>query len=136
MPRVLTLTLAIALTIPNAFGQSASKCEAGYQPFGGRCISNRMSDYIACVEASGGGKQDLLDFLQTKTTESAAGAGAAKGSGVVVAAGGSLELSGQREQEIIKLAESKFFPNAMSECGKALPPIASSKAPPEPKRSK
>lgn len=108
--------------------QTIGKCENGYQPLAGRCISNRMSDYIACVEVSGGGKQDFRDFIALKTKDASGGTGAAQGSGVIVKGSGSIQLQSSKEQEIIKLAEAKFFPGAMSECGKALPPIEAPKS--------
>jgi hypothetical protein len=38
----------------NALAQIQPACPKGFQPYANRCISQRMADYISCVEASGG----------------------------------------------------------------------------------
>ena len=51
MVRVL---VAVLFFFPAVVLAQDVKCPRGYQPYASRCISQKMADYISCVEASGG----------------------------------------------------------------------------------
>jgi len=102
---------------------AAPVCEAGYQPRGDVCVSQKMSDYIACVEAIGGNKQEITNIVNSKNNANAGGKAKAAGNGLVVAANGSLELDKKTEQEILQIISTKFFPGGTSECQKPLSEI-------------
>ncbi|MGD0281795.1 MAG: hypothetical protein ABSB95_05485 [Dissulfurispiraceae bacterium] len=79
-----------------------------------------MADYISCVEASGGNKQEISEVFSElgsgKTTTGVKGSG----SGAIVKGSGSLLLDKASEKAIVKKIETKWYPSGMSECSKVL----------------
>lgn len=100
------------------------KCPDGYQPYGGRCVSQHMADYISCVEASGGNQEMLIDEISKVDGGKRSGGVNAElhpprarvgiGVGVVISKAG--------EQSIARRLEQRWQSNgaSMSECRKAL----------------
>jgi hypothetical protein len=103
------------------------KCPKGYQPYADRCISQRMSDYIACVGESGGNKESIsLEISNAQGGKTVAGA-KASGSGPVVKGSGSVILNHATEEAIATKFEEKWGKTAMEQCRKALDPPSAPK---------
>jgi len=98
------------------------KCPKGYQPFADHCISQRMSDYIACVTESGGNKESIsMEVSNAQVGKTAAGA-KGSGSGVVAKGSGSLTIDHATEEALATKFEEKWGTHAMEECRKVLDP--------------
>jgi hypothetical protein len=98
------------------------KCPKGYQPFADRCVSQRMSDYITCVESSGANKEAIsLEISNAQAGKTAAGA-KGSGSGVVAKGSGSLTINRATEEALATKFEEKWGTHAMEECRKVLDP--------------
>jgi len=96
------------------------KCPRGYQPYANRCISQRMADYISCIEATGANQQRVeSEVSNAQTGQFSAGAKGA-GSGVIAKGSGSLVVGKSAEQALANKFEQTWFSNALVECRKAL----------------
>src|SRR4051812_32812633 len=100
-------------------------CPKGYQPFAQRCVTQRMSDYIACVEASGGNHEEITEEVADVANKQASVGVHGAGSGVVAKGSGSVVLNKKSESELIKTFQSKYYAGAMAECRKVLDQNAS-----------
>lgn len=74
----------------------AADCEPGYQPFGDRCVSQRMADFITCVERSGGNKESIADEVRLSTPAS--------------------EALRRPEEKALVAKVTRFFTGAMKAC--------------------
>lgn len=91
-----------------------SSCPRGYQPYANRCISQRMADYISCIEATGANQQRVAsEVANAKTDQFAAGAKGV-GSGIVPKGSGSLVVDKNAEQALAKKFEQTWFSNALA----------------------
>jgi len=127
------LVLAVALTVP-LLATAQGECPKGYQPYANRCVTQRMADYISCIEASGGNKQAISDELTQIGGNKTAGSVSASGGNAVVKGAGALTLDKKSESALVKKLEAKWFAGGMSECAKALKPQTSA-VPPEVKKT-
>lgn len=98
----------------------AQTCESGYQPYDGRCISNKMSDLVACLQNSGKNIQRVHDLILSAKTEDKGGAGGVQGKGPVVSGGVNLKLDAKTEQTIIRDIDTTYFPGALEQCNIAV----------------
>lgn len=96
------------------------KCPKGYQPYANRCISQKMADYISCVEASGGNRQQISEEISAIGGQKTSTGITASGSGAIVKGAGSLSLNKRDEKALVSKLETRWFPNGMSECSKVL----------------
>lgn len=110
----------------NALAQTQPTCPTGFQPYANRCISQRMADYISCVQASGGNSEriatDVTNANAGKTDVGVAGSG----SGVVVKGSGSVTVDRATEQALASKFEHTWTDKGMEECRKVLDPPARS----------
>lgn len=108
------------LVFPVLVSAQTQECPKGFQPFANRCITQRMADYISCVEATGGNRLAISEELtQLGSTQAGAGVkGQAKG--VVVQGSGAIVLDKKSENALVKKLENKWFPGGTSECAKVL----------------
>ena len=95
-------------------------CPTGYQPMGPRCVSQRMSDFIACVEATGGGKEAFRDEVTKSESATTGGKASGAGTGVIVSGKGAVVVDRKTELAIAQRIEKKWFPGGLSECRAAL----------------
>jgi hypothetical protein len=95
-------------------------CPSGLQPYANRCISQRMADYISCLEASGGNKKEIVDEISRAGKNQTSGGISGSGKGPAVAASGSIALDQKTETELVRKFETRWFPGSMSECAKAM----------------
>jgi hypothetical protein len=86
------------------------KCQKGYQPYADRCVSQRMADYISCVEASGGNRQEISEAVTSEGTKQTSVKGEVKGKGVVVEGSGKLALDLSSEKNLVQKFEQRWFP--------------------------
>ena len=108
------------INVHNGAGTRAKDCRDGLQPYGERCVSQSMADYISCVESSGGNKQEMTEAVTSegKKKTNAEAAGSVKGA--IVEGSGKLALALDDEASLVSKFESKWFSGAMSECTKFL----------------
>lgn len=95
-------------------------CPGGLQPYANRCVSQRMADYISCVEASGGNKNEIVDEISRSGKNQASGGVSGGGKGPAVAASGSIALDKKSETDLVRKFELRWFAGSMSECAKAM----------------
>jgi hypothetical protein len=95
-------------------------CPKGLQPFGGRCVSQAMADYIACVEASGGNRSEIVEELKTSRTQQGSGTASGSASNKLVAGSAGLALDKKAETDFASRIEKRWFQGSMSECAKIL----------------
>ena len=105
-----------------ALAQTQPTCPKGFQPYANRCITQRMSDYIACVEASGGNSERIAIEV-TNANAGKTGVGVkGSGSGVVVKGSGSVTVDRATEQALASKFEHTWTDKGMEECRKVLDP--------------
>jgi hypothetical protein len=92
-----------------------------------------MSDYLVCVDASGGNKQDVYDEIASIINNGGNGKASATAEGVVIRGGGTVELDKKAEQQFSNVISSKFFGHAMDICRQVLADIAPSTPPVAPR---
>lgn len=119
MLRFIGVPTALLLLTINALAQSAA-CPPNLQPYANRCVSPQMADYISCVEASGGNKQELIDQVAKAKISAAGGTIQGAGRGPAIAASGALSLDKRAESELVARIEKRWFASGMSECRKAM----------------
>jgi hypothetical protein len=79
-----------------------------------------MSDFMMCVAAVGGNKQEVVDYVTSRAKDSKAGKVEGAGKGVVISGSGALSLDAGTEREIARLLNTKYFSGGVSACQKAL----------------
>ncbi|MGD0276063.1 MAG: hypothetical protein ABSB79_08405 [Syntrophales bacterium] len=79
-----------------------------------------MADYISCVEASGGNRQEIIEFVSEIGEKQDSTRVKASGSGLVLKGSGEVTLDRASERTLAKKLETKWFPKGMSECAKVL----------------
>jgi len=105
-----------------ALGQSQPTCPKGFQPYANRCISQRMADYISCVEASGGNSERVATEV-TNAKAGNTGVGVkGSGSGLVLKGSGSVTVDRATEQALASKFEQTWTSQGMEECRKVLDP--------------
>ena len=112
MRTFVTLTLLI---LPVTALASPS-CKDGFQPRGDACVSQSMNRYIACVEASGGVRQEIYEEIASAITSSNLGKAAANANGIMLKGGGSVELNKNVESNIVERLIAKIHGWAMVTC--------------------
>jgi hypothetical protein len=110
------------LMLSDVLGQSQPICPKGFQPYANRCISQRMADYISCVEASGGNSERIATEV-TNAKAGSTGVGVkASGSGMVVKGSGSVTVDRATEQALASKFEQTWTSMGMEECRRVLDP--------------
>lgn len=111
---VFTILFTTALQATTCMAQ----CRGDDQPYANRCISKQMSDYIACVESTGGNRSEIGSIIQNSgNSDSAAAAAAALSTkGRLVSGSTTLKLSHQSELSALKQVELKYFAGGTSTC--------------------
>jgi hypothetical protein len=105
-----------------ALAQTQPTCPKGFQPYANRCISQRMADYISCVEASGGNSERIATEV-TNANAGKTGVGVkGSGSGVVAKGSGSITIDRATEQALASKFEQTWTDKGMEECRKVLDP--------------
>ena len=98
----------------------ALDCPAGSQPYAERCVTQKMADYISCVEASGGNKDSIVDEMSQVEGKKSGTAVKASGSTLAGKASGAVVLDRNSESALVKRLEKRWFSGSMSECSKAM----------------
>jgi hypothetical protein len=110
---------ALAQTQPT---QTQPTCPKGFQPYANRCVSQRMADYISCVEASGGNSERIA-YEVSNADAGKTGVGVkASGSGVVAKGSGSITVDRATEKALASKFERTWTDKGMEECRKVLDP--------------
>ena len=125
---MLRLIFALTLLTPLLSLAQQAQCPKGYQPYASRCVTQRMADYISCLEASGGNKQSISEELSQIGGNKLSGDMKVSGGNAVVKGAGAITLDKQSESALIKRLETKWFSGGISECAKALRSQNSNKA--------
>ena len=119
--RTVTIVSCWCLTLATALiAEDHPKCPCGYQPFADRCVSQRMSDYITCVERSGGNHEKITSEVSDATSGQVAGCAQGSGGTVVAKGSGSICIDKKAEQGLANRFEESFYSNAMAECREVL----------------
>lgn len=106
----------LALAVVSSEGSAAPSCPAGYQPRGEICLGQLMSEYLACVDSTGGNKQELYDTIASTIKTVGKGDVSAKGSGFVINGGGTANIDKNTEEDIQKTLATKFFGGGPDVC--------------------
>jgi hypothetical protein len=106
----------------NALSQTQPTCPKGFQPYANRCISQRMADYISCVEASGGNSDRITSEVANANAGKTDVGVKGSGSGVVVKGSGSVTVDHATEQALATKFEHTWNQKGMEECRKVLDP--------------
>lgn len=106
----------------NALAQTQPTCPKGFQPYANRCISQRMADYISCVEASGGNSERIAFEVSNANTGKTDVGVKGSGSGVVAKGGGSVTVDRATEKALASKFEHTWTDKGMEECRKVLDP--------------
>lgn len=101
---------------------SQSTCPKGFQPYANRCISQRMADYISCVEASGGNSERIEYEVQNADSGKTGVGVKGSGSGMVVKGTGSVTVDRATEKALASKFEHTWTDKGMEECRKVLDP--------------
>jgi hypothetical protein len=117
---MIRVLITFLLIFPTAAFAQDIKCPKGYQYYANRCVTQRMADYISCVEASGGNRQEMSEEVSEIGGNKASTGIKASGGGVIVKGSGSLFLDKASERTLAKRFETRWFPKGMSECAKVL----------------
>jgi hypothetical protein len=96
------------------------KCPKGYQPYADRCVTQQMADYISCVEASGGNRQEISEEVSKFVGKKPPISVNASGSGPILKGSAGIIIGKASEKTLVKKLETKWFPKGMSECTKVL----------------
>lgn len=113
---VILLTLIFPVSV---FAQDI-KCPKGYQPYGNRCVTQQMADYISCVEASGGNKSQIQEIFSEVSGKRSTTGGNISGRGAMVGGSIGAKIDKASEVTLVRQLETKWFPEGMSQCSKAL----------------
>jgi hypothetical protein len=125
MPKLVLIfaTLSyVALPPLCATAQNPPKCPKGYQPYGERCVTQRMADYVTCLEASGANHQEITEEVNQVANKQVSGEAKGAGSGVVAKGSGSLVVNASSEKELVKKIQQKWYSDAMKQCANVLDP--------------
>jgi hypothetical protein len=97
---------------------SNAQCRGDDQPYGTRCISKQMSDYLACVESTGGNRSAISSIVQKigNLDSDVAASAALSTRGRLVNGSASIALSRQNELSVLNQVEAKFFVGGASTC--------------------
>lgn len=79
-----------------------------------------MADYISCIEASGGNKQEISEEVSALSGKQTGGAASASGGNKIIKGSAGLALDQKAESALVKKLEGKWFSGGMSECAKVL----------------
>src|ERR1700687_2434547 len=104
----------------NALAQTQPTCPKGFQPYANRCISQRMADYISCVEASGGNSEPISFEVSNANTGKTDVGVKGSGSGVVAKGSGSVTVDRATEKALASKFEHTWTDKGMEECRKVL----------------
>jgi hypothetical protein len=110
------ILVTLTLLILPATALASPSCKDGFQPRGDACVSQEMSRYIACVEASGGKRQEIDGEIASAVTDNNLGEAAADANGIVLKGGGSVELNKNVESIIAEKLIAKNHGWAMMTC--------------------
>jgi hypothetical protein len=125
MPKLAVLSatwLFVTLDSLCAIAQSPLKCPKGYQPYGERCVTQRMADYISCIEASGANHQEITEEVNQVANKQFSGDAKGAGSGVVAKGSGSIVVNTNSEKDLVKRFQQKWYSDAMKQCASVLEP--------------
>ena len=115
------LVIGITLLNPTLWSLAAhAQCEKGFQPRGNVCITQRISDYIACIEAAGGNKSEIDSEIQSAVSDNSAGAASGSASGALIKGSAAIKLSKEGEKKITDKLTVKYYQGAMHYCNEAL----------------
>lgn len=117
---MLRLLLLLTFLIPSISSAQPVQCLKGYQPYANRCITQRMADYISCIEATGGNRQTILEELSQIGGKNQSGDISASGGNAVVKGAAEITLNSQSESALIKKLETRWFAGGASDCSKGL----------------
>ena len=117
MYKLLIVALTLLPTLANAQGL---KCSKGYQPYADRCISQRMADFISCVEASGGNRELMTEEVRKAGAEKNSAGVQASGKGPVVKATAKVSLDRATEKALARRWETRWFEGGMNTCSQIL----------------
>jgi|HubBroStandDraft_5_1064220.scaffolds.fasta_scaffold40673_2 hypothetical protein len=97
-------------------------CPKGFQPYANRCISQRMADYISCVEASGGNSERIAYEVSNADAGKTGVDVKGSGSGMVIKGSGSVTVDRATEKALASRFEHTWTDKGMEECRKVLDP--------------
>lgn len=105
-------------------------CAKDFYPRGNACVSQRMSDFLVCVESTGGNKQQVYERISSEINTDNKGKASASASGIVIKGGGSVELGANAEKKLYSDLTSNWYGGGMAACLKVLEAVAPTGTPP------
>src|SRR5258708_24253690 len=120
MGRFFLLLLPLALFCGSASSTTETRrCDRGFQPYSDRCVSQRMADYISCVEASGGNARKISEVIVEESGTKAALATSPNSQARSLASGtNAAKVDKQSEANIRHRLEQEWNTEGMRQCGK------------------
>ena len=115
-----TLLVLLVVVIPIVVQAQEPKCPKGYQPYANRCVTQRMADYISCIEASGGNRDEISEEITHLTAGKTSGGVKGSGGGVIAKGSGAVLLDKASEKVLAKKLATKWFPKGMDKCAQFL----------------
>lgn len=113
---------ASSQTQPQPTQTPSHTCPKGFQPYANRCISQRMADYISCVEASGGNSERIEYEVQNADSGKTGVGVKGSGSGMVVKGSGSVTVDRATEKALASKFEHTWTDKGMEQCRRVLDP--------------
>lgn len=116
----LRLGLLAVTYLPAPAPAQQDKCPAGYQPYANRCVSQRMADFISCIEASGGNREELSKEVSRGGDGRSTGVVSGKGSASTTKGSGVGILDKSMEESVASKIKERWYSNAMAACSTIL----------------
>src|SRR6266568_5047429 len=108
---MLRFMILISLIFPASVIAQNIKCQKGFQSFDDKCVTQKMSDYIICVEHSGGNRSQISEIVSGASgKKSSTGVNVSGSEGIVSGSVGAV-INKSAEENIVKKMETKWFPN-------------------------
>lgn len=116
MHRTISFAAMLILIGSAAAETQNTACESGRQHYKTFCISNDMSDLLACVESSGGNRQELITRLDKTIGSSQTGGGKIEAHNQIIGGSGSLNVAKDLESRVVQELGEKYFSGSMEIC--------------------
>lgn len=115
---MLRALILLSIFFPVSTFAQGAKCPKGTQSYADHCITQGVADYIACVEASGGNRSEIVEVISTLEGLKTKTGGKISASGPVLKGSVSGVLDKDSEKTLVRTLETKWYANGMSECTK------------------
>lgn len=96
------------------------KCTSSQQHYGQWCLSQRMIEYLVCLEKSGGNQETISNEISMAVRDSNKLSGGVTADGKIIKGGVNGSLNKQSEQKLESKLRKTFYSGAMKSCSEML----------------